>query len=172
MISVISLDQITLQYVLDHCDKDNWEDAAIAKSRYSEKLGAGINKEIRNLKTSTIDSELHSILDKHVGDEVQKYANDHGFNVSRNTSYSLARYSVGDFFVEHTDTTVEFPRTISAVLYLNEDYDGGTITFTKLNKTFKPKANSLFIFPSTEDFSHSADPVLSGTKYVIIGFWS
>ena len=171
-ISIIDCDSITLEYVLNHCDNKNWTDGEIAKSRYSSSLGSDTNKSIRDVEVALIDAELELALAKYVDAAVQDYAKDHGIEISNNVGYSLARYSVGQFFVEHTDSTQEFPRKVSSILYLNDDYEGGTLTFTKLNKTFKPKANTLFIFPSGEEFSHSADPVINGTKYVIVGFWA
>ncbi len=171
-ISIISLESITLDYVLDHCNNDNWTDGEVAKSRYSADTGSGTNKNIRDVDTSLIDNDLVNLLNLCVEPYIIKYAKRNDIKISKNVGYALARYSNGQFFTEHTDSTKEFPRKVSAILYLNDDYTGGTITFTKLNKTFKPKANTLFIFPSSDEFSHSADPVIDGTKYIIVGFWS
>ena len=171
-ISISNVDSITLDYVLRHCDNDNWMDGEVATSRYSSNLGSDINKDIRNVYVSSMDRELNTMLSHYVDSAVKEHAQKNNINISKNVGYSLSKYSEGQFFAEHTDSTKEFPRKVSALLYLNDDYQGGTITFTKIDKSFKPKANTLFIFPSTEDFSHSADPVISGTKYVIVGFWS
>lgn len=170
-ISINSLPDIELDYVLAHCNNSQWEEGTIAKSRYSEELGAATNKSIRNVQVSFMDKELVNLLNEKIQPLVESYAKKYKIIVSNNTSYSLAKYDVGQFFAEHTDATREFPRKISTVLYLNDDYKGGTITFTKLKTSIKPKKNNLFIFPSTAEFSHSADPVVLGTKYVIIGFW-
>ena len=171
MISLSSLPNVKLEYVLEHCNNSSWGEGKVAKSRYSEELGGATNKSIRDVQVSPMDQELVDLLNKEIEPIVQDYARKYGITVSSNTSYSLAKYDVGQFFAEHTDATKEFPRKISAVLYLNDNYEGGTITFTKIKSSIKPNKNTLFIFPSTEEFSHSADPVISGTKYVIIGFW-
>lgn len=170
-ISIIDIDSITLEYVLDHCDNKNWTDGEIAKSRYSSSLGSDTNKSIRDVNVSQIDEDLSILLSNSIQPHIDKYAQDNNINIHSNTMYTLVKYSKGQFFVEHTDSTPEFPRKISAILYLNDNYEGGTLTFTKLDKTFKPKANTLFIFPSDENFSHSANPVIEGIKYVIVGFW-
>lgn len=170
-ITIIDLNSVTLDYVLDHCD-EFWTDGKIAKSRYSSDVGAAVNKDIRDVETALMDEELQLFLDKAIWPHIRQYAIKNNIIVSNNVGYNLAKYSKGQFFVDHVDSTKEFPRKISAILYLNDNYEGGTLTFTKFNKTFKPKAQSLFIFPSGEDFSHSADPVIDGTKYVIVGFWS
>ena len=86
-------------------------------------------------------------------------------------SFTLVRYTEGQFFVEHSDEVEGLNRKLSIVIYLNDDYEGGEIYFRNLNLTIKPRANSLVMFPSTEEFIHEAKPVLSGTKYAITSFW-
>ena len=171
-ISIINIEGISLDDVLSHCDNKNWTDGEVAKSRYSSDTGSGTNKAIRDVDVSEIDAEIHVVLNNLIQPHVDKYAKDNNIKVYANTFYTIAKYSKGQFFTEHTDSTLEFPRAISAILYLNDDYEGGTLTFGKIGKTFKPKANTLFIFPSSDEFSHSADPVVDGIKYVIVGFWS
>ena len=170
-ISIINFEDLDLEYVLEHCNDESWKDGGVAKSRYSLERGAAINKSIRDAAVADMPESFYKHLDYVIGPHIKKYAKDNGINISKNTAYIVTRYDKGQFFVEHTDSTEEFPRKVSAILYLNDNYDGGTLTFTKFNKKFKPKSGSLFIFPSNEEFSHSADPVTAGTKYVIVGFW-
>jgi Rps23 Pro-64 3,4-dihydroxylase Tpa1-like proline 4-hydroxylase len=170
-ISIVDFKQIDLSYILRYCPEDTWTDGYVAKSRYSSEMGSDINKDIRDVKVAKISDSLYNILNVCIFPYIQKYAEQNNILVSQNVGYHVTKYSQGQFFKNHVDSTPEAPRKISAILYLNDDYEGGTLTFTKLNKTFKPKAGSLFIFPSSKEFSHSADPVISGTKYVIVGFW-
>lgn len=172
-IEVVNVKEISLEYLLKNAKNKYWIPGKIAKSRYSLDLGAAINKDIRDVDHLIISNELQNFLNKYIEPHVYQYAKKHNMSISQqNAGYSFNRYSAGQFFKEHVDSTSEEPRTISIVLYLNDDYEGGTITFTKLNKSFKPEANSLFIFPSNEEFMHSADPVISGVKYIVVGFWS
>lgn len=171
-ISIVKFNEITLEDVLAYCNNDSWIDGGVAKSRYSSELGGEVNKNIRDAKIAKMPEDFYHNLDKLIDPYIKKYAKDNNINILKRINYVVTKYSKGQFFKEHTDTTKEFPRKISAILYLNDNYTGGTITFTKFNKTFKPNANSLFIFPSSEYFSHSADPVIDGIKYVIVGFWA
>jgi hypothetical protein len=85
----------------------------------------------------------------------------------------------------------------SLVLYLNDDYDGGEISFnikegvltstddaakaefpvdSEHNKKvidfyIKPKAGSCIIFPSSPPYSHTAHIVKTNWKYMVPGFW-
>lgn len=54
----------------------------------------------------------------------------------------------------------------SLVAYINDDYEGGEISFPKHNVTIKPKAGSLIMFPSQEPYIHEVKPITSGTRYM------
>jgi hypothetical protein len=54
----------------------------------------------------------------------------------------------------------------SLVAYINDDYEGGEISFPNQNVTIKPKAGSLIMFPSQEPFLHEVKPIISGTRYM------
>jgi hypothetical protein len=56
------------------------------------------------------------------------------------------------------------------VLYLNEDYLGGEIYYSKLGIVIKPEAGSLVIHPGTIEYSHGVIPVVSGTRYATTAF--
>lgn len=54
----------------------------------------------------------------------------------------------------------------SLVAYINDDYQGGEISFPNHNVTIKPKAGSLIMFPSQEPYIHEVKPIVSGTRYM------
>jgi len=163
-ISGISLDDILKNHLYA-----TWTDAGVAESRYSSN---GLSsKDIRDASTNRFTEAFNSVLNAKVDPLVTKYAKENGIFELKNEGYHIVRYTEGQFFAEHADATPEYPRRMSAIIYLNDNYEGGTITFTDMNKSFKPEENTIMIFPSSKDFSHSADPVISGTKYAIIGFW-
>jgi len=54
----------------------------------------------------------------------------------------------------------------SLVAYINDDYEGGEISFPNHNITIKPKAGSMIMFPSQEPFIHEVKPIISGTRYM------
>ena len=81
---------------------------------------------------------------------------------------NFIKYLPGQHFKEHADHGFSYSATVSLVGYPNDDYEGGGLTFPKLNISIKPKAGDLYIFPSTYLFSHVAEPVESGIKYSIV----
>ena len=54
----------------------------------------------------------------------------------------------------------------SLVAYVNDDYEGGEISFPNHNITIKPKAGSLIMFPSQDPYIHEVKPIISGTRYM------
>ena len=81
---------------------------------------------------------------------------------------NFIKYGPGQHFAEHADHGWSYIATVSMVGYLNDDYEGGGLSFGKLGIEVKPNAGDLFIFPSTYLFSHRAMPVLTGTKYSLV----
>lgn len=83
--------------------------------------------------------------------------------------YTIQKYNVGAYMgphVDSTDITVVKAPTISIVVYLNDDYQGGEIEFPKQNISLKPESGSLVIFPSYEPYTHDPKPTTSGDKYM------
>lgn len=60
--------------------------------------------------------------------------------------------------------------TASIVLYLNDNYAGGEISFPEQGIKIKPEAGSLVIFPSVKPYFHASTPLVSGNKYMCPAF--
>lgn len=112
------------------------------------------------------------------------------------TDTAIKKYMPGTFMGSHFDQQ-EGDRRLrySMVMYLNDDYEGGEISFnvkdgvltstddaasedfdSPLNHDrimfhVKPKAGSVIIFPSTDPYSHTAHLIKSGSKYMVPSFW-
>jgi hypothetical protein len=69
---------------------------------------------------------------------------------------------------QHTDPSIRY----AAILYLNDDYNEGTLFFkNKPGITPKPKPGSLLIFPGNEEYEHGVTHVGEGPiRYVTVGF--
>lgn len=83
--------------------------------------------------------------------------------------FSILKYSGGQEYKPHADGgTTYVPRQISAVCYLNDDYDGGELEFPYFGIKIKPEPGMLILFPSNFAYAHAALPVTSGNKYTLV----
>lgn len=57
----------------------------------------------------------------------------------------------------------------TAYFYLNDNYDGGNISFSNTRAFVKPEKGSIIIAPSDQE--HISSPSLNGTRYVAQGYW-
>jgi predicted 2-oxoglutarate/Fe(II)-dependent dioxygenase YbiX len=158
----------------------------------------GIWLTVRDSKKSTPGKHVDKRDDKRVTQQVdmskhQNFINE-AFrralveNVSRKfgaaewfeTPY-LLRYRIDGKYEKHSDSDQydaenrrfyrAADRDISLLIYLNDDFNGGELTFNRLNYSYKPSAGDLVIFPSGNLFLHQAQPVTRGTKYALVS-WS
>lgn len=98
------------------------------------------------------------------------YKNMFGVSFTDHKNYELLRYGKGQMFKNHVDDHQEYHRRISTVYYINDNYDGGSISFPRFNVTYKPKANEFLIFPSTYVYNHSISEVTNGTRYAVVSW--
>jgi hypothetical protein len=80
-------------------------------------------------------------------------------------SVNYVKYGVGNFFKPHADHGFSYTATVSSVMYLNDNYEGGELYFPTFNFKIKPKAGDVIMFPSTFIYSHGSAAVTSGVKY-------
>jgi predicted 2-oxoglutarate/Fe(II)-dependent dioxygenase YbiX len=90
-----------------------------------------------------------------------------------NSGYWLVReYNSGSYMEEHSDVysyvldksgNNVIPK-LTAIIYINDDYIGGEITFPHNNLSIKPKAGTLIIFPS--NLQHRVDLISEGSRYM------
>lgn len=68
---------------------------------------------------------------------------------------------------QHTDPSISY----AAVLYLNDDYEGGEVFWPNKSLTLKPKPRTLVFFPGTNEYNHGVKHVGPGPiRYVMPAF--
>jgi hypothetical protein len=82
--------------------------------------------------------------------------------------YNVLKYSGGQEYKAHFDGPTSTGRCVSAILYLNGDFEGGEVEFVNFNLKIKPEPGMLLLFPSNYAYRHIAHPVTSGTKYALV----
>jgi predicted 2-oxoglutarate/Fe(II)-dependent dioxygenase YbiX len=91
---------------------------------------------------------------------------------------SFKIYPVGGHFSLHADTILDSngrgikfqDRDYSAILFLNDDYEGGELVFPDLKVTVSASVGRLVSFPCTRAYMHKVEKVTAGTRYQILTF--
>jgi predicted 2-oxoglutarate/Fe(II)-dependent dioxygenase YbiX len=96
------------------------------------------------------------------------YATKHDIENLFHEPYNMLKYSTGQEYKAHADGETITGRSVSAIVYLNEDYEGGEVEFVNYGIKIKPKTGMLLLFPSNYAYRHIAHPVTSGTKYALV----
>lgn len=90
--------------------------------------------------------------------------------IENQEGFHFVKYNVGGEYKIHHDGQ-ERPKT--AIIYLNNGYQGGETEFPKINRIIKPETGKLVIWENcykdgtrNEDSRHAGLPVEFGTKYI------
>ena len=146
----------------------------------AETIGSGTFQSARtNLNMGVTDLALrqNSLLMQNIHNQfnmillaaTQSYANRYDIHDQLiHEPYSVLKYSGGQEYKAHYDGGSTTGRCISAITYLNDDYEGGELEFPNFDIKIKPEPGMLILFPSNFAYSHIAHPVSNGTKYAIV----
>ena len=117
-------------------------------------------------------SKLHNIYSDIVFARLKSYKEKFGIleDIYNPENFQLLKYETGQYFQSHHDSIPGTNRSISILIYLNDNYEGGEIEFIYFDKKIKPKAGTLIMFPSNYPYKHVAHPVTKGTKYAVATF--
>jgi hypothetical protein len=167
----------TLESNLSNDKKYNWADATVTNSptpikkardcvdfKYKqENLGP---RDEHNSELIDLHQEIYEKL-KFCVDDYAKYW---GISVVYYEAFNFVKYEgEGTHFNIHADHGPAYNCTVSAVMYINDDYEGGEIRFPRLDGyTHKPKVGDIAIFPSNYIYEHASLPMQSGTKYCVV----
>lgn len=87
--------------------------------------------------------------------------------VSLKNGLYLVRWTEGKGMPLHVDDLGSGNEQISAVIYLNDDYEGGQISFPTHDLEISPDTGDLIIFPGNLNYAHEVKPVISGNRYTV-----
>jgi len=92
----------------------------------------------------------------------------------------LLKYTPGGFYDGHADSDhIHTPtgrwqkvldRDVSLLIYLNDEYEGGTLHFEHFDYTLRPKSGMLVYFPSDVRYMHTAQSVTAGVRYAVVSW--
>jgi hypothetical protein len=114
--------------------------------------------------------DLHQEIYEKLKYCVDDYAAYWGINVVYYEAFNFVKYEgKGSHFNIHADHGPKYNCTVSAVIYINDDYQGGELKFPRMdNLTYKPKFGDIVLCPSNYIYEHASLPMKSGTKYCVV----
>lgn len=132
---------------------------------------------LSNLDNSLSQVHWHNLLYGYFFNFLKRYTkelNIEGYVFEKITEIAVLKYEQGGFYTWHTDHYNKHPRTLSCILLLNNDYEGGNLSFRDLNKSnewqVETKPNRLIVWPSSFLYPHSVKPVIKGTRYSVVAW--
>jgi hypothetical protein len=63
-------------------------------------------------------------------------------------------------------------RSHASIVYLNDDYEGGSIYFPQHDLELSPKPGTMVTFPGTAEYMHGVNKITAGERYSIASFWT
>ncbi len=167
----------TLEKALDGTGPYAWQGARVTNSEEAD-------TSLRNAKDFKFNStglgpknkdnielyNIHQEIFEAVKSCVDDYGSLWGVGISSYEAFNFVKYEgAGTHFKIHADHGPTYVTTVSIVVYLNDDYEGGEIWFPRMdNLSIKPKTGDIIVFPSTYIYEHASQDMISGTKYSVV----
>ena len=130
-----------------------------------------VDKSIRESETAWIDPAENKVANKMIRKCVS-YTDRKPVNSEQ---LQVLKYKEGGFYTPHQDAFYDEPnpRTVTAIIALNDDYEGGETEFPNLGKRFKLNKGDVLLFNNFTDWGyqtpkslHGGRPVKSGEKWI------
>lgn len=167
----------TLEENLSHGGKYKWSEAQVTNSTTPIKKArdcVDFKYKPENLGPRDEDNgeliDLHEEIYQKLKMCIDDYARYWGINVVYYEAFNFVKYEgEGTHFNIHADHGPAYNCTVSAVIYINDDYIGGDLKFPRLdNLVYKPRVGDIAVFPSNYIYEHASLPMESGTKYCVV----
>ena len=132
---------------------------------------------LSNLANSLSTVHWFNLLHFFFKQKLQKYPQDinildYGFGEI--FDIEILKYENTGFYTWHVDHFADVPRTLSCILLLNNDYEGGNLCFRNPDGSgeweVEVKANRMIVWPSNFLYPHTVKPVTKGIRYSVVAW--
>ena len=134
-------------------------------SRTNYHLGISSSAELGSSVAQNVQNQMYLLLLAATIPYAEKYGIEENL---WHENYNMLRYRGGQEYKAHYDGGTSTGRSLSAIVYLNNDYEGGHVEFTNFGVKIKPEPGMMLLFPSNYAYTHIAHPVTDGTKYALV----
>jgi predicted 2-oxoglutarate/Fe(II)-dependent dioxygenase YbiX len=171
----------TVSTLIRYSNTRTFEKGAIGQDGYvvNEKIRKVGRYVLSNASKSLTDCHWNNYLNNRITTLMNEYVTK--LNLLKYTGFikntnqiEILKYEETNHYDFHVDGGTGFDRVLSAILFLNNDYKGGELSFKTLaddkETIFKPIPGSLIIWPSNFLYPHCVKPVTKGTRYSIVAW--
>ena len=152
------------------------------KAKQKLKVSHGLDTNIRNVSGYHLDGDSISdkVYFKHVMRIIHMFIKNYTIkfkhaDVRQLNQVDLLKYTPNGKYEIHVDHDLLSQRTLTCIINLNEDYEGGDFIFcnpvtNEEYKRVKCKTGTIIFFPSSFLFPHKISPVTKGKRYSIVSW--
>lgn len=156
--------------LIDRAETANiWIQAPIGRYQNNELVESKVDKTLRDVEVCDLD-ELGVVFPTA---EVDLLGSDIAARfdapIDIMSRGMISKYGVGSHIRPHRDTGVySTNRLVTCVIYLNDGYEGGALTFPQFDTSMSPAIGDCVCFYS--EYLHGVDEITKGVRYCIVWF--
>jgi len=134
------------------------------------------NLDLNNLSNSLTNVHWYCLLTHAFETAIKNYIYDVKIQIPIKSiiTVQILKYQNKGFYTWHTDHFADNPRTLSCILLLNNDYEGGNLCFRNPDSSgeweVEVKPNRMIIWPSNFLYPHTVKPVTKGRRYSVVAW--
>jgi predicted 2-oxoglutarate/Fe(II)-dependent dioxygenase YbiX len=132
---------------------------------------------LSNLQESMTTTHWYSLLYNCFRNKLIQYQRDLKiieFDWLTISNIEILKYENTGFYTWHVDHFANIPRTMSCILMLNNDYEGGNLCFRNPDGSgeveIDVRANRMIVWPSCFMYPHTVKPVTKGIRYSVVAW--
>jgi hypothetical protein len=163
------IDAAHCRALIDYCEGIAFNPSKVGQRRSAEAFGV-VDTRIRNSWSTVLTDRNHPLI----ADIYARCAAREGMAADMIENVQCVRYRRGQRFRTHFDSSSQYPRLTTFLLYLNEGFVGGETVFPVLGRSIMPRAGRCLRFPSCDHSGrtlwpseHGGLPLRSGVKYAL-----
>ena len=124
---------------------------------------------LRKKLAMLVESQLKEYLENELNHQLEWYEHPDVMYYTKGGLYNT--HADADNFDQANAIWTRFiDRDYSVLIYLSDKFEGGNITFNRFGFSYHPKKGDMLLFPSDNRYLHTAEPVISGDRYVVVSW--
>jgi hypothetical protein len=132
---------------------------------------------LSNLSNSISNVHWFNLLNSYFNKNLKQYkfdTNSLDYEYKNIFDIEILKYENTGFYTWHVDHFADIPRTMSCILLLNNDYEGGNLCFRNPDGSgeweVEVRPNRMIVWPSNFLYPHTVKPVTKGTRYSVVAW--